>query len=113
MADVFLAVAVGPIGFNKLQVIKRLRPSLMEDPEFLNMFLDEARLAARLNHPNVVQTNEVGEFNGIYHIAMEYLEGQPLNRILSQAKDTGNPNKHFFMQVLADSLLGLAQALLQ
>ncbi len=64
MADVYLAVVHGPAGFNKLTVIKRLRPSLAEEPEFLAMFLDEARLAARLNHPNVVQTNEVVEIDG-------------------------------------------------
>src|SRR6185436_16540535 len=85
MADVYLAIVHGPVGFNKLTVIKRLRPSLAEEPEFLAMFLDEARLAARLNHPNVVQTNEVAEVDGIYYIAMEYLDGQPLNRILHRA----------------------------
>src|SRR5215212_10124416 len=61
MAQVFLALARGPAGFNKLAVIKQIREQLADDPEFLTMFLDEARLAARLNHPNVVQTNEVGE----------------------------------------------------
>src|SRR4051812_25803380 len=70
MADVFLAVAVGPMGFNKLQVIKRLRPSLAEEDDLKTMFLDEARLAARLNHRNVVQTNEVGVADGQYFIAM-------------------------------------------
>src|SRR3954469_5269592 len=72
MADVFLAVSRGPMGFNKLVVIKRLRPALAEEPAFRSMFLDEARLAARLNHPNVVHTYEVGEHGGIYFIAMEY-----------------------------------------
>src|SRR5439155_10038479 len=51
MARVFLAVARGPSGFNKLCVLKALRPALAEDPDFLKMFLNEARLAARLNHP--------------------------------------------------------------
>src|SRR5262245_40082751 len=70
MANVYLAVMRGPGGFNKLQVIKRLKPALAEDPEFLKMFLEEARLSARINHPNVVQTNEVG-FDGRHHfIAM-------------------------------------------
>src|SRR5689334_3096969 len=75
MADVYLAVSRGPMGFNKLVVIKRLRPALAEEVSFRTMFLDEARLAARLNHPNVVHTYEVGEHAGIYFIAMEYLEG--------------------------------------
>src|SRR5688572_27749595 len=82
MAHVLLALGLGPAGFNKLVVIKQIRDDLAEDPEFLAMFLDEARLAARLNHPNVVQTNEVGEDAGRYFIAMEYLEGQPYNRVL-------------------------------
>src|SRR5689334_17859110 len=78
MADVFLGVAHGPMGFNKLVVVKRLRSNLSEDPASITMFLDEARLAARLNHPNVVHTFEVGESDGAFFIAMEYLEGQPL-----------------------------------
>src|ERR1051325_6107613 len=81
MAEVFLAVASGPAGFNKLVVIKQIRAELADDPEFLNMFLDEARLAARLSHPNVVQTNEVGHIGNRYFIAMEDLDGQPLHSV--------------------------------
>lgn len=80
MADVFLAVATGSIGVNKLAVIKRLRIE-EEEPSFVEMFLDEARLAARLSHPNVVHTYEAGEHEGGYFIAMEYLEGQSLNKV--------------------------------
>ncbi|WP_437599415.1 serine/threonine-protein kinase [Sorangium sp. So ce590] len=87
MADVHLAVAVGPAGFSKLQVIKRLRPNIADEPEFRDMLLDEARLAARLNHRNVVQTNEVGLADGEYFIAMEYLDGQPLSRVISRARE--------------------------
>src|SRR3954465_15798092 len=83
------AVVRGPAGFNKLVVIKQIRPQLAEDPEFLGMFLDEARLAARLSHPNVVQTNEVGQEGQRYFIAMEYLEGQPLNRIIHRMQRSG------------------------
>ncbi|PKN32124.1 MAG: serine/threonine protein kinase, partial [Deltaproteobacteria bacterium HGW-Deltaproteobacteria-20] len=86
MSDVFLAVAKGMGGFHKLHVIKQLRPNLAEDEEFLAMFLDEARLAARLSHRNVVSTHEVGQDAGRYYIAMEYLEGQPLRRIIQRAK---------------------------
>jgi len=84
MSKVYLAMARGPAGFNKLVVIKQIRAHLSEDPDFVTMFLDEARLAARLNHPNVVQTNEVGQEDETYFIAMEYLEGQTLNRILTK-----------------------------
>jgi serine/threonine-protein kinase len=81
MADVFLAVARGPAGFNKLAVIKRLRNA--EDLSHVQMFLDEARLSARLNHPNIVQTYEVGETHGKFFMAMEYLEGQSLHALLA------------------------------
>jgi serine/threonine protein kinase len=86
MAEVFLALVQGPASFNKLMVIKRLRPHLAEEEELLQMFLDEARLAAKLSHPNVVQTIEVGEEKEQYFISMEYLEGQPLNRILRRCR---------------------------
>src|SRR5450432_1495059 len=87
MADVFLAMVAGPAGsgFSKLTVVKRLRQNLVEDPEFVAMLVDEARIAARLNHPNVVQTNEVGEVDNQFFIAMEYLDGQPLHRIQQRA----------------------------
>jgi len=83
MADVFLAVlASGEAGrFQKLLVLKLLKPELSDEPEFVEMFLEEARLAARLNHPNVVQTIEVGADGGRHFLAMEYIEGQPLNRV--------------------------------
>ncbi|MBS2013872.1 MAG: protein kinase [Deltaproteobacteria bacterium] len=91
MAEVFLAVVAGPrgSGFSKLTVIKRLRANLADDPEFIDMLVDEARIAARLNHPNVVQTHEVGDVDGKYYLAMEYLDGQSLNRIqnLSMARN--------------------------
>jgi serine/threonine-protein kinase len=110
MADVFLAVVRGPVGFTKLQVIKRLRPNLAEENDFLSMFLDEARLAARLNHPNVVQTNEVGEASGQYFIAMEYLDGQPLNRILLRASKPEGLPLAIGLHILSDALAGLQHA---
>jgi serine/threonine-protein kinase len=87
MADVFLAVVAGPAGsgFSKLTVIKRLRQNLAEEPEFVEMLVDEARISARLNHPNVVQTNEVGSVGNAYFLAMEYLDGQPFHRIQHRA----------------------------
>jgi serine/threonine protein kinase len=110
MAQVFLALARGPAGFNKLAVIKQIREQLADDPEFLTMFLDEARLAARLNHPNVVQTNEVGEDGKRYFICMEYLEGQPLNRIIQRVgRDNGIP-LGLQLRVLCEALAGLHHA---
>ena len=81
MAEVFLAVARGPPASTSSWSSSCSRPDLADDEQFLAMFLDEARLAARLNHPNVVQTYEVGSDGGRYFIAMEYLEGQPLHRL--------------------------------
>lgn len=104
MAEVYLAVVSGPAGFNKLQVVKLLRPHLAPEAEFVTMFLDEARLAARLNHPNVVQTNEVGEANGSYFISMEYLEGQALSRIIRHAP------RDVLLRVISDALAGLHYA---
>jgi tRNA A-37 threonylcarbamoyl transferase component Bud32 len=79
MADVYLGAAQGPAGFNKLVVIKKLR-NANEDPALVQMFFDEARLAARLNHPNIVQTYEVEEAPDGHMLVMEYLEGQSLRR---------------------------------
>jgi serine/threonine protein kinase len=99
MADVFLTLAHGPQGVNKLAVVKRLR-----DPgnvSLIEMLLDEARLAARLNHPNIVHTYEAGEARGEYFIAMEYLEGQPLSRLLKKAGGLSEPFVAFLaLQVL-------------
>ena len=110
MAEVFLAVVAGPAGFNKLVVVKQIRPQLAEDPEFLGMFLDEARLAARLSHPNVVQTNEVGQEGERYFISMEYLEGQPLNRIIHRLQKTGGLPLAMNLKILSDVLAGLHHA---
>lgn len=83
MADVYLAVAQGPANFEKLLVIKRLRRGLEDDKDYVSMFLDEARLAARLNHPNIVHTYEIGESGGEYFMVMEYLDGQTLRKVIT------------------------------
>ncbi len=70
MGVVYLALAERPGGFRKLKVIKTLRRDLTGDLQFLQMFLEEARLAARLNHPNIVQTNEVGFDEGAGRAAL-------------------------------------------
>jgi len=110
MANVILAVVQGPGGFNKLQVIKQLRSELALDPEFLTMFLDEARLSARINHSNVVQTNEVGHDGRHYFIAMEYLEGQSLEAFLRRAHTMGGLPLQMFLKIIVDSLEGLHYA---
>ena len=82
MANVYLTATRGALGgFQKLVVIKLLRADLAEEQEFRQMFLAEARLAARLNHPHVVQTYDVGEDDGRYYLAMEYVDGQTLESV--------------------------------
>src|SRR5262245_15000716 len=110
MGDVVLTVAPGPVGFNKLLVVKRLRESLASDADFLRMFLDEARLAARLNHPNIVHTYEVGFDEAGHYIAMEYLEGQSLHRLIRRAGSTGPLSLEMQLRVIADALAGLHYA---
>jgi len=85
MAEVFLSKAAGPMGFEKLVVLKRILPHLAEDPAFVQRFLAEAKLAARLNHPNVVQIFDLGEHDGGYFIAMEYIDGPSLRTICRKA----------------------------
>ncbi|MEM9696767.1 MAG: serine/threonine protein kinase, partial [Myxococcota bacterium] len=70
MARVYLALQRAVAGFEKLVVIKVIRPELARDPAFVELLLAEARTAATLNHPNVVQTFDVGEAEGTYYIAM-------------------------------------------
>ena len=91
MARVFVAFSSGLGGFNKLVVLKVMRDELRESESSLAMFLAEARLAARMNHPNIVQTLEVGEDGGRYFICMEYLEGQTLGRLMKKTVDSPLP----------------------
>ncbi len=111
MAEVFLAF-VERGGLSKLQVVKRLKADLAHDPEFVRMFLDEARLGARLNHPNVVQTHEVGEHEGGHFIVMEYLEGQPLSRLRAQhQRKMGKPLPiEMHLRILSEVLRALEYA---
>jgi serine/threonine-protein kinase len=87
MAEVFLAKVMGPGGFEKSMVIKRILPNLAKDPEFVAMFLQEARLAAQFGHPAVVQIFDFGEVNGSYFLAMEYVDGPNLRSILRSSPE--------------------------
>jgi eukaryotic-like serine/threonine-protein kinase len=108
MADVYLASSSGPGGFQKLVVIKVSRVS--DDPAFAQMFLDEARLSARLEHPNVVQTYEVGEENGRQYIVMEFLDGASLYRLNRLAAPSGGVPLRLVVQMLSNVLGGLQYA---
>ena len=89
MGELFVARQTGAGGFEKLVVIKRLLPHLAEDAHFVAMLLDEARIAARLSHPNVCQVYDLGEAEAHYYIAMEHLEGVPASMLLRRARRVG------------------------
>lgn len=82
MAELFLAIHKGPEGFLKVVVVKRILPHLTQNEEFVQMFADEARLAARLEHANIVRTWEFGASQGSYFTVMEYLAGEDLASVL-------------------------------
>src|SRR5882757_9036935 len=108
MADIYLAVARGSLGFSKLVVLKHLR-TYEDNQRSLDMFLDEARLAARLNHPNIVDTYDVGQDGGAFFIAMEYLDGQPLSRLLKTTRQQ-DIDPTAWVYVVAEALRGLHHA---
>ena len=85
MGEIFLAKQQGPAGFTKLLVVKKILAHLTENKEFIEAFLGEARLAAQMNHRNVVQVFELGEEAGNYFIAMEYVAGKSLRDVIDQA----------------------------
>ncbi|MBW2734677.1 MAG: protein kinase, partial [Deltaproteobacteria bacterium] len=91
MAQIYLARQSGPGGFEKTVVIKRLFQNLAETEDLVQMFLQEARIAAHLNHPNCVQIYDLGEENGQYFIAMEYIEGPDLMAIQRRARRLDRP----------------------
>src|SRR6187200_559261 len=76
MATVHVGRLVGPVGFSRTVAIKRLHPQFAKDPEFVAMFLDEARLAARVRHPNVVPVHDVVALEGELFLVMEYVAGE-------------------------------------
>ena len=81
MASVYLARAGGVPGFEKLVALKRIHPHLADEKDYIEMFLDEARIASRITHPNVCSVFDFGEADSEYFIAMEYLVGEPLSRV--------------------------------
>jgi serine/threonine-protein kinase len=110
MGTVYLAVERGPAGFHKLKVVKRLRADLGADDQLAKMFLDEARLSARLIHPNIVQTNEVGFDGAHYFIEMEYVEGQSLDSLARRADREGGMPVPEALWILTQTLAGLHYA---
>ncbi|MGC4116681.1 MAG: serine/threonine-protein kinase [Myxococcales bacterium] len=89
MARVFLANFDGPGGFVKPCVVKKVRPEFLNDAEFRSMFLNEARVAALLNHPNIVQAFDFGECEGEHYLALEYVEGASLSDVVRACRQAG------------------------
>jgi len=111
MAEVFLAKQTGMEGFEKLVVVKRILPQLCSDDAFVKMFLNEARVAARLNHTNVVQIFDLGKLGEQYFIAMEYVHGEDLRSLIREATD-GDKRVPLGLacRIMADTLAGLHYA---
>jgi serine/threonine protein kinase len=91
MAQIYLARRQGPEGLEKLLVVKRILPHLAENDDFVKMFLDEARIAARLNHANVVQIFDLGAQDDSFFIAMEYIHGEDARRLWKHSESRGQP----------------------
>jgi serine/threonine protein kinase len=91
MAELYLARVRGAAGFEKVVVLKRILPGIAEDPDFVRMFLDEARLAATLQHPNIADVYDVGEADGQYFFTMEFVYGQDARTIRHEMKKRNEP----------------------
>ncbi|MFZ9888415.1 MAG: serine/threonine protein kinase [Myxococcota bacterium] len=111
MAEVYLGRKRGPGRFEKRVVIKRVAKKLLGDPEVETMFLDEARLHARLDHPNIVQIHDFGEDHGAYFLVMEFVAGATLRWLVDNATAVHRPiPPHHALRIVADVLAGLHAA---
>ena len=109
MAEVFLARQQGVEGFERRVAIKRILPHLSDSAEFRTMFLDEARLAAQLSHPNIIHIYDFGKVEDYYFIAMEYVDGVDLGRLIKQARTLPVPFE-IVARIMADICAGLHYA---
>jgi serine/threonine-protein kinase len=111
MATVHMGRLLGPVGFARTVAVKRLHPQYAKDPEFVSMFLDEARLAARIRHPNVVPTLDVVALTGELFLVMDYVHGVPLSRLMRGVleKETRIPPE-IVAHIIVDALHGLHAA---
>src|ERR1043165_572519 len=111
MASVHLGRLLGPVGFSRTVAIKRLRSEYADDPEFVSMFLDEARIAGRVRHPNVAATVDVVSAEGELFLVMEYVHGDSFSRLWRAACDQGQrvaPN--VALSIVVGTLYGLHAA---
>ena len=91
MAEVFRAVAQGAQGFEREFVVKRIRPDKSDSPKFVQMFCEEARISALLNHPNIVQVYDFGHIDGAYFMVMEHLVGKDLSTVMRAVRARVRP----------------------
>jgi serine/threonine-protein kinase len=111
MATVHLGRFVGHVGFSRIVAIKRLHPQFAKDPDFVAMFLDEARLASRIQHPNVVSTLDVVKVASEAFLVMEYVQGASLSRLLRSSIERGElPPQDIVCSVVSGMLHGLHAA---
>lgn len=111
MATVHFGRLLGPVGFSRTVAIKRLHPQFSKDPEFVAMFLDEARLAARIQHPNVVATVDVVAMDEELFLVMDYIRGESFSRLLRGAhRQSLELPEGFIANVVACMLHGLHAA---
>jgi eukaryotic-like serine/threonine-protein kinase len=110
MGNVYLAATQGPGGFEKIVVLKELKPEFAHDETYVSMFLDEARLAARLTHPNIVQTNEVASDGSRHYMVMEFLDGRSLYRLLRYFAHSSLFPIGAHLRIIAEAVLGLDYA---
>ena len=106
MANIYLARLEGSVGFEKFVAIKRIHEHLCDNEEFIQMFVDEARLCARITHPNVAQVIELGTIGGAHFIAMEYIEGEPLSLVMRRTR----PPLTHCARIIASAAAGLHAA---
>jgi serine/threonine-protein kinase len=108
MATVHFGRLLGPVGFTRTVAVKRLHPQFARDPEFVAMFIDEARIAARIRHPNVVPTLDVVASGEEVFLVMDYVQGEPLSRLRRFASEA---NKPVSTKVLSSILCGVLHGL--
>ncbi|HWB75454.1 MAG TPA: serine/threonine-protein kinase [Nannocystaceae bacterium] len=111
MATVYLGRAVGTAGFEKLVAVKVIHPHLANEPDFVEMFLDEARIAARIRHPHVVEILDLGREDDVFFMVMEYVEGDTLASLVKELRKAGELLPvPVLLRVVADACEGLAAA---
>jgi eukaryotic-like serine/threonine-protein kinase len=108
MATVHLGRLMGQVGFSRTVAIKRLHPHFAKDPDFVSMFLDEARLVGRIRHPNVVPTLDVVQEDGELLLVMEYVQGESFSKLLRRSRSQAQPPP---IPIVATVLVGVLHGL--